>query len=179
MSDLVQVILIKKYAQAFINQFIGQLNHEEMAKIEKFISFIRANRQVIFYGQLLFGEKFIRRQAFINLLTNFELNKAFEKLIILLVEHNRLILLADILERIIKLFKDNNNEADFVITSSHNLDTRQLDQIIKFLTEQTGKKINIKTIIDKKLIVGLKIYSDTLGWEYSIRNQLNSLSHIV
>jgi len=63
----------------------------------------------------------------------------------------------------------------FNITSSHHLDISDLEIIEKFLAFKTGKKIISHHNLNKKLIAGIRLESNTLLWEYSIYKQCETL----
>ena len=80
------------------------------------------------------------------------------------------------LKHIWLLAQNNLSFISFNIKSSHKLTQEQIDSLKTFLTEKTGKKIIYQTHVDKKLITGIRLQSDELLWEQSIKKQLRSLN---
>ncbi len=176
MSRESEVIISTKYARAFINVFASTIDSAQLQKIEKFILFLQNQKEAFFYFKLPLIKDEIKREVFQKLFSQFEVDDSFMVLIDLLMKDKRISLLSLVMVSIIKLIKQSFGIMDFTITSSHELEEHELSEIKKFLERKTGKKIEYKTRIDKKLIAGLKVYSDSLGWEYTIYDQLKLLA---
>ena len=68
-----------------------------------------------------------------------------------------------------------NKIARVKISSSHDITQQDLDAIERFLVNQTGLSIIYTYAIDKKLIAGIRLQSNTLLWECSINKQLTQI----
>lgn len=167
--------LARKYAKAFINVFIDKLNAQEIEHVKRLAKFLGQYRRVLFYVQLAFLDGETTKKDFFDLLIKFNLDSLFTNLINLLESQQRLFLLPKILEYIVKLYNEHHGIMEFTIISSHRLNESELSEIVNFLSIKTGKKILYTALIDKRLIAGLKLYSDTYGWEHSVRKQLEAL----
>lgn len=170
------IVIAKKYAQAFINIYGNALDTQMIEALEKFTSFIKSRHRVLFYMHLAFIPQETIKKTVHTLLSSYNLTMPITALVDLLIEQKRIYLLPAVITRIISLYKESHNSMDFIIASSHELSSEQLDELRAFLEQKTAKKINYKTVIDKRLIAGIKMYSDTFYWEHSIRKQLNGLS---
>lgn len=171
-------ILSKKYAQAFINLYFNQLSLDLVYNLEGFIEYLDNNKEAFVIIKIPIFKEIKKKEIFSQLLKKFNLIPIFQKIIDLLMEDNRLILLSSTLSFIAKIYKEKLNIVDFHIVSSHKLTKDQVNDIMLFLKSQTGKIINYTLEVDNRLIAGLKIYSDNLGFEKSIRNQLSLLNSI-
>lgn len=171
-----EILIAKKYAQAFINIFSQELDPQTIAKLEELVSFLDARQRVLFYMHLAFIPEATIKKTLYTILYNYHLDKPVTSLIDILITHKRIYLFPSVISNIISLYKENNNILDFTIASSHELSEMQLEELRMFLERKTGKTIYYKTLLDKRLIAGIKMYSDTLYWEHSIRKQLNALS---
>ncbi len=167
--------LARKYAKAFINVFIDKLDTQEMEHVKRLATFLGQHRRVLFYVQLSFLDGETTKKDFLDLLIKFNLDSLFKSLINLLEQQQRLFLLPKILEYIVRLYNEQHGIMEFTIVSSHRLNEPELNQIVDFLSEKTGKKILYTALIDKRLIAGIKLYSDSYGWEHSVRKQLKAL----
>ena len=67
------------------------------------------------------------------------------------------------------------NIMHFTIESTVNLSREELVPLKLFLAKKTGKSIIFHTEIKPELIAGIKAYSETLGFEHSIRKRLQAL----
>lgn len=170
------IVIAKKYAQAFINIHGNSLDHQTIVSLEEFASFIKSRHRILFYMHLAFIPVDTIKKTIHTLLGSYHIGTPFISLVDLLIEQKRIYLLPYVISHIISLYKESHNNMDFVIASSHELTHDQLEQLRSFLERKTHKKINYKTVIDKRLIAGIKMYSDTFYWEHSIRKQLNGLS---
>jgi F0F1-type ATP synthase delta subunit len=102
----------------------------------------------------------------------------FERLIDLLIEQQRLSLFPKILGYVVQFYYETHDIMEFTIESSHPLDIAQLQEIVVFLEQKTGKKIIYTTLINKELIAGIKLFSTIYGWEHSVRKYLRALGSI-
>jgi ATP synthase F1 delta subunit len=167
--------LARKYAQAFINVFIQELDAEKIRHIKHLAHFLEKHRRVLFYVELSQLDGQGTKKAFIEVLREFKLEQLFESLILLLQSSQRLFLLPKVLEYIINLYNDYHNIMEFTIISSHSLKESEIKEIVHSLEQKTGKNVIFSTHTDKQLIAGIKLYSNTYGWEHSIRKQLRAL----
>ena len=167
--------LARKYAQAFINVFIHELDTEKIKHIKHLAHFLEKHRRVLFYVELSKLDDQGTKKAFIEVLREFKLDTLLESLIFLLQASQRFFLLPKVLEYIVHLYNDYHNIMEFTIISSHSLKETEIEEIVRSLEQKTGKKVIFSTHTDKQLIAGIKLYSDSYGWEYSIRRQLRAL----
>lgn len=176
--NMQNLILAKKYARAFIALYADQLTWNELEKIKKFNIYLKEHKETLFYAQLSALDNHMVEKTFKTLLSDFELIYATNNLVALLIQHKRLFLVSNILDYIIKLMKERLNIMEFVIESAAELDNGQRDYIINFLSRSTKKTIVYTTKINRCLIAGVRAYSDTVGWEFSVRKQLEVLSRV-
>lgn len=167
--------LSKKYARAFLNFYQNELDAHEIKRLEEFALFINARKRVLFYVQLVYNNLNVKKDALRKLIENFNVPPSIEKLMQLLIIHKRLSLLPDIIFAIVKLYTLSLGIMEFTVASTYELDQEALLSIHDFLTRATGKRIILTTVLDEKLIAGIKITSDTLGWEHSARKQIRGL----
>ncbi|MGB8366998.1 MAG: F0F1 ATP synthase subunit delta, partial [Candidatus Babeliales bacterium] len=95
-----------------------------------------------------------------------------QKLLELLLNDNRAFLICDVLYYVCLLYRQYKNITKFAMISSHLLSEEDKKIIKHFLMQMTEQDIMYTTKIDKKLIAGIRLQSDTLLWEYSIRQRL-------
>lgn len=178
MNIINQIYICKKYAQAFYDNFYNKLDSEQILKIKDLILFLTKNKFFLLYLQLDFINYNIKKDFIDRLIKQYGLINDFEKLFLLIKKNKHISLLLEILKQILKLYNLKNNFIEFNIVSSSALSEDQLLQLKSFLYKNTQKNIIYKLSTDKSLIAGIKVYSDTLGWEHSIRKQLYTLKNV-
>ncbi len=173
-----RVIIARKYARAYFRLYGELFNKATVELLQELIVFIKDNKDLLFYMQSMFIQQALKAEAVHKLIERFELPIMFENLIITLINQKRLFLLADVLEYLVELYRKHNGIIAFKVVSAHPLTDRQLADIDRFLELMTHKTINLSTSIDRSLIVGIKLISNTLQWEYSVQKQLMALKRL-
>jgi len=170
-------LLSRRYAQAFMHVYGKDIIESVFEKIRELVSFLLTHRKALFFLQL----PHIPSDKKITILTEllveqFKLPGSFEPLIKQLVDHKRSFLIAKILHQIAQLYMKEHNIEAFIFTSSHELTKAQLEEMKRYLADRLGKDIIYEYKIDKTLIAGIRLLSDTHIWEYSIAQQLHRVS---
>lgn len=173
-----KLITSSKYAKAFINIFKDQMDLKDLNKLEALKDYLEKNREIFVYFNISLIDESIKIEAFNKLLNLFDLNIIYSNISNLLIKNNRISLIIYILKDIINIYKEINNIIEFNLITSNKLSQDRIDLIENFLKNKTGKKIILKEKIDKSLIAGIKIYSQELEWQFSVRNNLNALKNI-
>jgi len=177
-NNEIQLNIAYKYAKAFTNLFKNNIELEDIEKLDLLQKYLQKNNNLLFYFKLTLIDASVKREVFNKLLTLFQLKNIYLELTDLLIKSNRMPLIIYIIREIIKIYRQENNIMEFQILTSHKLSENRLNLIKEFLKHKTNKKITIKEKINKNLIAGLKIYSDELEWQCSIRNNLNLIKNI-
>jgi len=168
--NLKAAIVAKKYAQAFINVFLDTLSLQDYDNIQQASKNI--NKQILFFLRLPALDYTVRKDALIMLSKRFNLPPPVQKLLLLLLKDNRAFLVCEVLHYVCLLYRQYKHITEFAIMSSHPLTVDDRGIIKHFLAQMTGQDIMYTYKIDKKLIAGIRLQSDTLLWEYSIRQRL-------
>lgn len=168
-------IVASKYAKAFLNVYIQQISIDNLNSIEKLIAFFDVHRKTIFFLSVPNIKRSKKEEILSQLFEKFDLNGPLRPLINILASQKRLFLINEILKYISLFYKKRKNIMMFNISISHKLDTQDLEIIEQFLSIKTGKKIMSQHSVDKNLIAGIRLQSNTLLWEYSIRQQCQTL----
>ncbi len=170
-----ELILSKRYATAYIHLFDEQLDLEVSERCAQAADFLRSHHQALLMLKLPTVSVSEQRSCLSALFDYFKLPHSLLKLVDLLGEHNRLILLPAVLSQITKLYRVRHHIALYHIKSSAKLDKEALEIIRNFIEKLSGKKIITLEKVDESLIAGIRLQSDTRLWEYSIQKQLNEL----
>ena len=169
-------LLSYRYAAAFLNLFDKKLTVHDLEKIEKAACCLSDYRgYIIALSVVQLSDEKKQNLLHAIMVKQFELPVVFERLVHLLIEDRRLVLLADTLKQVAALYRDRHGIAQVLITSSHRLDNEQLSGIKQFLARKTGLDIMYTYRVDKKLIAGVRLQGNSFVWEYSIRKSLNNI----
>ncbi len=92
-----------------------------------------------------------------------------------LIEHKRIWLAAAVFRRLFALYKERTGLHQFVVRSSHELTDELRIEVERFLARAAGQGSIYTYTVDNRLIAGIRMQSDTLLWENSVRKQLNTV----
>lgn len=165
--------LVRKYATAFVNVFGASFNQQQLDAIGTCAQTLAELRNLIFFLQLTSLPDQLKRAALEKIIiAQCGLPGSFSSLINLLIMHKRSFLITPIIAKIHRLALKRKGIALFNIRSSSALDENQKKSLLQFLEHKTDMQIVGNYTIDTKLIAGVRMQSDTLLWEQSIRKYL-------
>lgn len=168
--------LARKYAVAFLNVAGDKFDQKDLQLLETVTNFFIAHRTIVLLFNLPGAKKNTINQVLEKLFGDFHTKELFKRLVTLLLQHHRAFLLPDVLHQISDVYKQRAGITQFQVRSSHELDERQLQGALAFLRRVTGKQVLYEYRVDAALIAGLRLQSDTLLWEHSVKKQLLSAS---
>ncbi len=168
-------LLAGKYARAFFNIFGNKITRDDFYNLLILQEFLSDNKRALFFLELPSITDFIKVKKMIDICDMVHLGARFNPLIKLLVHDGRAGLWRDVVTQLIDVYKQRHNILFFSITSSHSLDEGELKLLKAFLVNKTGSDIIYEYNVDKSLIAGIRLQSETMIWEYSIRKQLNDV----
>ena len=97
--------------------------------------------------------------------------------IILIAKKKREILLPEIAECFIALYKNNKNIKEVSVVTAKPLDDDLRKEVMSYIEKQSNSKIELKEIIDESLIGGAIIRMDDKQLDASISSKLKSLKN--
>ena len=168
-------IIARKYAKAFLNLYLDEVTSDDFNAIKHLAVFFSKHKKSLYFLSIPSIHTETKKEAIDELLKKFKLYHIFEPLVRTLISAKRTFLIYDILKEVVLLYKQRKNIMMFNIISSHQLDDSDVKIIEKFLAIKTNKKIMSQSAIDKELVAGIRLQSDTLLWEYSIYKQCEAL----
>jgi F0F1-type ATP synthase delta subunit len=179
MMDIRATILARKYAQAFLNLYIDQITPEGYAALLALQTYLHSHRNALIYFSFPHIALEAKLALFEQLGEKIKPSEPVKTLFETLIRHDRVMLATDVLAKICELYRERKNILLFTIESSHELDATSISIIEDFLARNTGKKIVSKQRVNHSLIAGLRLQSNTLEWEYSIRKQIHELTKLI
>lgn len=165
--------LANKYGKAFFNLYGTELTDQNFWNIKDAIDFLNKNRTVLSYLECT---KPGDEQKLITVfLQHFKLHKDFSRLLILLKKQKRILLLPDILHCILIFYLEQGGKMYFDLQSYPKLSSVQEKPLVDFLSNVTGQQILYRCAENHRLIAGLRMQSDQLLWEDSVRGRLKMI----
>jgi len=164
-------IVAKRYAQAFINIFLDTLSLQDYDNMQ--IAAASINKQVLFFLRLPALDYSVKKNALSTLSKQFKLPSSVQRLLYVLLHDSRAFLICDVLRCVCLLYRQYKHISEFAIISSHPLTENEIEVVKHFLAQMTRQDIMYTYKVDKELIAGIRLQSDTLLWEYSIRQRLD------
>lgn len=195
-------ILAYKYARAFLNTEKLVLSYDVIRQTEKAVLELQKQKDLFACFRIIQETKQDISKFITQILTHFKINKSFEKIVILIAKQKRLILIDQILQAIIELYKSDNKIVDCSVKSANEIQKEEKIKIENFVKDKmltkahandftpwmskgTKKEIqekNLKTNkfeidykIDKDLIAGIKIEMELLIWEKSVEKTMREI----
>jgi len=166
----------RNYAKAFLN-FMGNvltLSHCEMLQ-KATCEF----KQCLDYITLIPTiSSHVKKKVLLSWFQALKIPIDITRLLDLLIYHQRLFLFSTIMEQLCVEYYKRNNIVKFCIQSTASLSKEQIDTIHTFLSYKTGKRIRFTFVLEKNLIVGIRLQSDTYLWEYSLRQRLRNIVNV-
>ncbi len=165
--------LAKKYAIAYLNVYFDQITDEMVNNLLNLKSFLHKNR--MFYAVLSIPKlSMTEKLKFTDLVCKvFDLSKSKTLLIHLLIEQKRVYLLDAILGRIAEEYFIKKGIVSLQICTSHEVNSNQKNIITNFANNLIKKDTRLSFCVNKKLINGIRIKSNNLLWEHSVKKHLN------
>ena len=112
-----------------------------------------------------------------QLCKDYNLSYGYNKLCMLVIEHQRSLLLPMIFTIIKDRYMKINNMHVFTVTSPYNLSEHEQQDVYDFLQKKLLGIIACSYQIDSSLIAGIRLTSGTLLWEDSIKKRLKKLKN--
>jgi F-type H+-transporting ATPase subunit delta len=177
--DIKSAIVSRKYAEAFLNIYMDSITDDIIVHLEELSTYLRSHKNALIF----FGLHHISAEEKLRLFEKIEMrikpSSFIKKLFEALIKHNRVTLCPQIIDMICKLYRKRKNIMMFDIQASYPLGTAEISIIRKFLSHKTNTYITSTHSINKNLIAGLRLQSETFLWEYSIHKQLKQLTQSI
>lgn len=164
----------RKYAAAFLSVAHQTFTYDDFMIIDARKELLLSSRAILFYMTLPVIKAPVIEKVMDLLFEGCATAPLLKKITLLLLKHHRIIILPEVLHQIGDLYKKEKGMAQFSITSAHPLDTALQQKLLAYLERETGQKIIPDFGVDRSLIAGVRMQSDTVLWEHSIRKQLRT-----
>lgn len=163
--------LAYKYARALLN-VASDITIERIRTMEQAIPLLHKHRQTLLYLTLLHQRYEARYGSLDQFLDRFEITTSLKKLVYLLLKDKRLVILPEVLQAVVNLYKQDHHITPCTVTAADELAASQkqeLEALIKTIVHGT---VEAHYRVDPHLIAGVRVQTDTLLFEHSVEKQL-------
>jgi len=171
--------LAKKYATAFVNLFDDELNGEVNSRIEQFVHFLLHRRAALVF----LGLPHIPAEKKVNvvekIVDKFQLPESIKKIVRLLISNNRQMIIAQVLQQILMVYRKRHHIEIFDVKTVEPLDENQKDEVRRFLETQVSGTVRCDFVTESEIIAGLRAQSNTNLWEYSVAKDIRNLKKLI
>jgi len=168
--------LSKRYAQGLINSIADEKEYtalsSQLEKIDRIFSGHEELNSIIKQPFLSTAKK---KQLAEEILSRMTLSSKIENFILLLLEHDRMELLANILELLPDMWNEKNGISTFEISSVIPLTEGQIQKLSAKLEKMEKSPVALKFKQDPALIGGLSIKKGNVVYDISLKGDLNKL----
>lgn len=177
--------LARKYARAFLNLYISKLTEKQYEAFLNVHDILAQQKKVLFFLGLAMIPDELKHQALEKLFAPFDCGTQFHRLVLLLLESQRIHLLPLVLNGIIQGYREAHGIVHVLAATSHSLKVAQVQALGAFFKELLKAQgpaytkqvttVQLETKVTPQLIAGLKIQGANFLWEYSIDKQLRQI----
>jgi F-type H+-transporting ATPase subunit delta len=169
--------LAYKYANAFLNVYNDRLNFENIKSINNAVQFLPDHRRALFLLQVPIITQAMKKKWVAHFCERFDLIDPLKDLIILLLHHKRAFLLIAVLKAIVDCYQKRHHIENIVVKSSVPLPEKYRQDIERFMNQHIMGIQQYHYKVDPTLIAGIRIQSDTVLWECSMKKRLRDIAH--
>lgn len=170
--------IARRYAEAFFNVFPEAFTKKDCARLDELARFFYERRPVLFYLRLE-GISSEHKVAVLEKALHEKQCDALAPLVKLLAQAGRLFLIPEVAEYIARICKERAHIVAMTCITVDPLTDHERKIIIDALMRVTKKDIEIHEKIDTRLIAGVRLQSDELLFDMSVRRALTFAARVV
>lgn len=174
-NNVLPDVIAKKYAEAFVTLYLKDISADYLNKISALGSFFKRNRYAYVYLRIPTIPRKVKNKALERIAAFFDLQVKMKRLMYVLLDDDRISILDRVIKFIEIVYRKKKGIEVFKAISSHPLSKEERDNVCLFIKNNTKNKILAKFLVDPKLIIGLRIQSNSFLWERSVEKQLNDI----
>lgn len=168
--------IAKKYARAFLRTFGNDVDDLLIESCSAISEFLKTNRYVYVLMCMPTMSHEAKKKSLEMVLNKYNAHKHLYELGSLLIDQGRIDGIITVFDAVQEEYYTMHSIELFTVISSHVLSLNQKQQLTIFVQQLAQQKIRVAYALDKKLIVGLRVQSNALLWERSIRKELQEIS---
>lgn len=163
--------LAYKYARALLN-VASDITLERIKKFEHAVPLLNKHRQTLLYVTLLHQKYEARYGSFDQFLDRFEITASVKKLVYLLLKDKRLVMLPEVLQATVDLYKQDHQITTCTVTSADELTTSEKTELETLIKNIVHGTVEAQYQTDPELIAGVRVQTNNLLFEHSVEKQL-------
>jgi len=169
-------VLVKRYTQGLVNSITDEREYssliDQLNKINQLFSG-QKDMEKIFMRPFLSTTKKLTLAK--NILKEMDIQDKIYRFFLLLIEHDRLELLPDILDKLPDMWNEKKGIVTFEVFSVVSLTDDQKNNLHKKLERLEHGPVDLKYRIDESLLGGLSIKKGNLVYDISLRGDLEKI----
>lgn len=163
--------IARKYAAALMKHYRWyERDVDWILRLRAVAQFVREQRQHFVYAHHALYHKIFEIFGFSE--------PDIQSMIVLLERQQRLLLLPDVIQCVVDVYKQRHHIEDCRVSSAVPLSDEQAEKIKHLLEQRSGKKLWCWYETDPSLIAGIRARAETFVWEDSIEQRLRVLEQI-
>ena len=171
-------ILVKRYAQAFVQAVLDEAEFKDLsAELARFAGLLSKHGDLKDALANTFVPVNAKKEIVREVIESVSLKDKAARFIILLLEHKRLGLLAEILEAMPELWNERCGVATFEVRSVVPLTDDQKKALAAKLEKLEKRPVHLEFGIDPELVGGISLKKGHIVYDISLRNHLLQLRH--
>ena len=177
--NMIQEQLARRYATAFLNLFGDQIAVADAERINRAYRALHHAHEFIFILGMPVLSADTKWKMIDEFFAVYALPERLKKLVRLLMDQGRISLLPVVFKHMWWIYLERNDMMHMRVASSCELDDTQRQSIENFTSHKTGTKNIYAYRVDQRLIAGIRLQSDTVLWDNSIRVRLNAAARLL
>ncbi len=166
-----------KYTKAFMNVFMQDIKKQDIESLTQCAQFLSKKQELLFFLNISLINQTEKERYIDNICNQFSLSNPYKKLCLLVVQHQRSILLPIIFNMIKESYMKIKKEYAFTVATPKELTEDQKKDVLCFLQDNLSGNISCKYTTDTSLIAGIRISNGFLLWEDSIKKRLTKFKN--
>ncbi len=162
--ERVDLVLARRYAQAFCHVHGSALTREDFCKLMVLREVLLRRRHI-----------FCARKMLESLVSHCSAARELRDIIALLGQHKRVALFPEVIREIANCYAVQEGIEFVQIISSHQLSAAQKAAAVAFAQRAMDAEIVYECHVDPRLIAGLRLQSSRFVWEHSIKQRLDAV----
>ncbi len=168
----------KRYARALIKAIKDEQEYFEIKKeLETFAELLRQNAEFKVGMETFLFSKPRKKELLDTIYKDIKLREKTYHFLLALVEENRMMLLAIIIQLLETQWLEANGIEKLKVYSAVALNEKLEKKLIKGLEKSFAKKIKIEKEIDPSLVAGIKVQRGSIFYDFSIAGNLRKFKN--
>lgn len=172
-------LLAARYATAALNVWQKPLSISVCKTLEQLILFFKENKSLLFFLQLPLFSYEQKKEVLIQVRTRYELPECFDQINMLLLTHQRTVILLLVYAQLIEQSQKRMGIAPCAVTTAQELSVLQQETCTLFVQKMCTKKPLITWYVDPTLIAGMRIKTAEELWEHSLDARLRVIANTI